>query len=278
MEDHRIIQYYQTFTSLQPLLDQKETTHIFLSAIHFGYNADDTPYIHLNDHDPHDSRFDPMWSQLEEFHGQVFLMVGGAGGAYHVLFDDYDRMFVLLCRTLQTHPRIEGIDLDIEEDVDPQDVQRLVRDLRTEFPSMKFSMAPVASTLLDPQNIHYQILKSTIGKYIHFFNVQAYGDFSVSMFRQILEHVPKPRFLNMGMMASGKSQNLDPYLCVLEHLRDLGVGGTFVWEYAYAPPDWATRVAQVLDTSSQTSPTYPTSQIYPSLQTSFSMPSSCCIL
>ena len=46
---NRIILYYQTFTSLKPILRKPVyVTHIHVSSIHFGTNPDSSLYIHLN--------------------------------------------------------------------------------------------------------------------------------------------------------------------------------------------------------------------------------------
>ena len=63
----RIIMYYQTFTSLKPvLLTQSPLTHIHISSIHFGYDQDNNPYIHLNDNSPYYYMFDNVWKEVEE--------------------------------------------------------------------------------------------------------------------------------------------------------------------------------------------------------------------
>ena len=59
----RIIYYYETPIDLTPVyINTIYTTHIHLSSIHFGYNRDNTLYIHLNDDSPYDSKFDTMFN------------------------------------------------------------------------------------------------------------------------------------------------------------------------------------------------------------------------
>ena len=90
----KIIYYYQTFNSLQPILYQATpVTHIHLSSIHFGNNLDNSPYIHLNDYPPNNKIFDSVWkelSQAEKYNITTILMVGGAGGAFTNLFSNFD--------------------------------------------------------------------------------------------------------------------------------------------------------------------------------------------
>ena len=67
MNENKIIYYYQTFTGLSPILNSKTitTTHIYVSSIHFGLNKDKTPYIHLNNYPPDNSKFDPLWKECK---------------------------------------------------------------------------------------------------------------------------------------------------------------------------------------------------------------------
>ena len=67
MINKRIIFYYQTFTSLKPILIQNSiVTHIHLSSIHFGLDNLNKPYIHLNDYCPDDIKFKNVWKELEQ--------------------------------------------------------------------------------------------------------------------------------------------------------------------------------------------------------------------
>ena len=61
---NKIIYYYQTFTGLENVLNQKPkvVTDIIISSIHFGLNIDGSPYIHINDNNPDDKIFNAMWS------------------------------------------------------------------------------------------------------------------------------------------------------------------------------------------------------------------------
>ena len=115
--ENRIIFYYQTFTTLQPLL-KKDTlvTHIHLSSTHFGYDIDNKPYIHLNDDLPTANKFIHVWKELEEANRlgiNVILMLGGAGGAFNKLLSNFNVFYLLLVDTIKTYPFIKGIDFSI---------------------------------------------------------------------------------------------------------------------------------------------------------------------
>ena len=101
---HRIIYYYQTFIPLSILLFFSPVTHIHLSSIHFGKNNDGSPYIHLNNYPPDNHIFDNMWlgMNLANQTGiKNILMVGGEGGAYEVLFSDFETYYGLLYDTIK---------------------------------------------------------------------------------------------------------------------------------------------------------------------------------
>ena len=59
----KIIYYYQTFSDLTPILIENPiVTHIHISSIHFGIdNKTKQPYIHLNDNEPNDPKFNKLW-------------------------------------------------------------------------------------------------------------------------------------------------------------------------------------------------------------------------
>ena len=56
----------------------------------------------------------------------IRLMVGGAGGAFIELFNNFEGYYPLLHDTLVSRPWISGIDLDVEEDVDIYNIVMLV--------------------------------------------------------------------------------------------------------------------------------------------------------
>ena len=62
-----------------------------MASVHFGYDSNNQPYIHLNDHSPYNERFDGVWNQIrsaDELGIKIVLMLGGAGGAYEYMFSN----------------------------------------------------------------------------------------------------------------------------------------------------------------------------------------------
>ena len=174
----KIIYYYQTFTDLSPILVKNTpVTHLHVSSIHFGL-SNNKPYIHLNDNNPTDTKFNQLWKDLEKAQSlgiKIVLMVGGAGGAYETLFNNFDIYYLLLKQLLNNKKMISGIDLDIEEYVTIENVKMLMRRIKTDFPSFTISMAPIQSSLEeDIQGMggfcYKDLWKSPEGSLIDYFN------------------------------------------------------------------------------------------------------------
>ena len=88
----KTIYYYQSFCGLGKIMTHsQDLDNIILSSIHFGIE-DNKPYIHLNNNQPDDDIFKPVWEQLQTLYHDgvtITLMIGGAGGAYNNLFNTY---------------------------------------------------------------------------------------------------------------------------------------------------------------------------------------------
>jgi hypothetical protein len=252
---NRITYYYQTFTDLNPVLvTNTPVTHIHLSSVHFGNNSDGSPYIHINDNDPNDPIFNKMWQQIDEAHKlgiKIILMIGGAGGAFNDLFNNYDTYFNMLVDTIKQHPQICGVDLDIEEGVKLSNIQKLMDDLIHQFgDSFLFSFAPLPESLESDTPgmggfIYKDLYNSPQGKYIDYFNCQVYGDFSATHFVNMVNNGYPANKIVMGMISG---QDFNNVLSVLTHIKDsyTDMGGTFVWEYFNAPSDWHGQVYNAL--------------------------------
>lgn len=262
----KIIYYYQTFNTLKPIIDNPSiVTHIHLSAVHFGTNPDGTPYIHLNDNPPDDKVFDIMWDELETVNKngtRIILMVGGAGGAFTNLFSEFDTYYSLLKTTITSHPIITGIDLDVEEETDINDVRKLINKIDEDFGGdFIISMAPVAFALMSDERglggfIYKDLYNSPEGKRIDYFNGQFYGCFDTESYDTSIINGYPPNKVNMGMICSDFSpDNFDNALNTAKSLKEKyhDFGGVYVWEYFNAPPggdthpeNWAISMHDVL--------------------------------
>lgn len=253
----KIIYYYQTPTDLTSIyINTIYTTHIHLSSIHFGFNSDNTPYIHLNDDNPYDSKFDMVWNQLTiaKTKGiKIILMVGGAGGAYNALFNNYNVFYPMLLELINNKSCIDGVDLDIEEACDINDVRKLICDISQDTKQLVnfiISMAPSSGDMLANNSIYgelmamlnnnmwtYKELYATPeGQRIDYFNVQTYGtDFSKDTFNAIVNNGYPSDKIIMGCIGQQFS-NWTEYYNTLNSISN--IGGAFIWEYCLRPIDW----------------------------------------
>lgn len=250
----RIIYYYQTLIGLESIinLSTPPCTHIILSAFHFGTNSDNSPYIHLNDHSPNDPKFKKCWEQLQILSDRgvtILIMLGGAGGAYSDLFTDdksYNTYYTMLKNTISTYDIIKGIDLDIEEYVNIDDVKLLIHDLHSDFGD-KFiiTMAPLGSSLQSDSIgmggfIYKELYNSPQGKYINWFNGQFYGSYTIDDIDKVIDNGYPVDMVVMGMISSQFpslctfSRCLITLLQIKEKYPDFG--GVDVWEYFNSPP------------------------------------------
>lgn len=240
----KIIAYYQTFTGLDSILNSNPlVTHIHLSSIHFGQDPEtNEPYIHLNNKCPYDKSFSGVWEELTKairLGIEVKLMIGGAGGGYSSLFSNFDIYYAFLKELLINKPQISGVDLDIEEGVSLNNVQILINKIKEDFADdLTISMAPVQSSLEQDEPglggfIYKDLYKSPEGKFIDYFNVQFYENYSCASLDQIVNNGYKPEMIVMGSIA-GEFNNAEISKAVAKYGEKFG--GVFVWEFCFAQP------------------------------------------
>lgn len=248
---NKIIYYYQTFTGLEDILKQKPTivTDIIISSIHFGKNLDGTPYIHINDNDPDNKKFNSMWSEIfiANYMGiNIHFMLGGAGGAFIDLFDDFDVYYNLLIKLINSKKFINGINLDVEESIGLENITMLIERLDKDLPpDFQITLAPVSFALVSNTSgmggFSYKDLKnSNIGKRINYLNGQFYGDFSFETYDNIIKNGYNTEEIVIGML--GTEYNKDTLKDACNELKQIvakypNFCGVFLWEYCQAPTD-----------------------------------------
>jgi hypothetical protein len=247
---NKIIYYYQTFIGLNYLEQNNynNVSHINVSSIHFGKNEDGSNYIHLNNEIPDSNQFDSLWKEIENAsqYCKIYLMVGGAGGAYQELFSDFENYYELLYNLIKSKSYITGIDLDIEEEVQLKDIQMLIRRIKQDFGTdFEISMAPVASSLTSDTPgmggfVYKDLYESDEGKMINHFNVQVYYDFSCDTLDSMIKNGYPNEKLVMGMISS---QNINNNITEIgKIIQKYGnCGGVFNWEYFDSPPGAPSR-------------------------------------
>ena len=226
-------------------------TDVIVCSVHFGRDASGTLYIHLNDTLPDSDVNKRMWSYAALSGSECHVMVGGAGGAFQQLFDDFEPCFELLASMLDSKPFVKSIDLDIEERVALVDVVVLIARLKDRFPLLNVTISCVAQDLVrinEPSvftGFSYADFVLAAGSSVTMYHVQAYneGEFSAACFSSILAHnmIEKSK-LCMGMM-SGQT---DAAIKEVAGLNALGCAGYFVWNNHDMPDNWAQRIRQAL--------------------------------
>jgi len=188
----RLIVYYQTHhtpsgqhISVLPLT-QKEIslTHLIVAAIHIN---EDPNALTLNDHSPDHPRFTTLWAELRVLQAcgiKVLGMLGGAAkGSYMRLDGDaetFERYYAPLAQLVRERG-LDGLDLDVEEEMSLRGIIRLIDRLRKDFgPEFIITLAPVATAMttdLKKYNLSgfdYWELERERGKDIAWYNVQFY--------------------------------------------------------------------------------------------------------
>ena len=250
----RIIYYYQTFCGLDKILVKNTpVTHIHVSSIHFGLDDNMQQYIHLNDDSPYDLKFDDVWSQIEKAEKlgiKIILMIGGAGGGYSSLFENFPLYYDLLYNVIKNKPFIKGVDLDIEETTNIDDVKKLINCLVKDFgKDFIISMAPIESSLQEDNSgmggfCYKTLLNSDEGKHINYFNTQFYDDYSLDAYDEIIKNGYEPKMIVMGTM----EPNVFDTVTEVYNKYGENFGGVYLWEYMFSKPDaytWAKNIYNI---------------------------------
>ncbi|TFK90246.1 glycoside hydrolase family 18 protein [Polyporus arcularius HHB13444] len=186
---NRVVVYYQTqyrngvYVSPLPLIGY--VTHLLLAAFHLNMGHTGPDIVHLNDFQPSDPFFAPMWPDIAALQGngtKVIGMLGGAApGTYDCLVDSlFDTYYPPLRDVIETY-KLDGMDLDVEQSVSPATITRLILELKADFgEDFLITLAPVASALTEGGNLSgfdYIDLEANIGPHISWYNAQFYSGF-----------------------------------------------------------------------------------------------------
>ncbi|ROW09151.1 hypothetical protein VPNG_05777 [Cytospora leucostoma] len=286
----RIITYYQTHhnqdgtpISVLPLITQPgiRLTHLILAAIHINADPD---HITLNDHSPSHPRFQTLWAELRALQASGVKVLGMLGGAAKGTFSrerldapdgdgdgeaaaTFERYYAPL-RDLVRERGLDGLDLDVEEDMSLGGVVRLIDRLRADFGrGFLITLAPVAAALLDRRRnlsgFDYEALEVMRGRDIAWYNCQFYcgwGDCSNPIMYEmlIMKGWPAEKVV-VGLVTNPQNgAGFVPFevlasvipLMVGQHSR---FGGVMGWEYFNSLPggrerpwEWARWMTRVL--------------------------------
>ncbi|MBD5654244.1 MAG: chitinase [Candidatus Eremiobacteraeota bacterium] len=280
----RVIFYYQTQYSngqyvslspiwkhLDPITHRPDVTDVMVAAFHLGHNSNGTPYIHLNDNVPSDPMFDVMWpevAKLQTYGITSRIMLGGAAqGSYQLLFSDFATFYPILRYTLK-HYHLNGIDLDVEEQVSLSDIEMLIAQLRSDFgKDFVITLAPVVTDFTEGSGLsgfsYPALYHSAYGADVAWYNVQFYSGFGSMSSPNDYETIIKDGFAPSKIVAGTLVNPNDgygfvPISQVMQTVHALAkqyptFGGIDGWEYFDAlpdgpanPDDWAAIMAKAM--------------------------------
>ena len=251
---NKILFYYQTYSSFEPLINLKQKIendiYVYISSIHFGI-MNNIPYIGLNDNNIDNQG--TLWDDalIASKNINILVMIGGAGGAYTALFNNFEIYYDLLYQFLSNKKFIKGVDLDIEEDVKLEDVKMLINRLNADFgKDFIITMAPVASSMLYDMPgmgnfIYKSLYTSPEGSLINWYNVQCYEECSFNIYDNIIKNGYSSEKIVLGML--GDNLNSKSIIDIKDEIIKIkttypNMGGCILWEYSDSkinPIEWA---------------------------------------
>ncbi|EEH05425.1 alkaline phosphatase [Histoplasma capsulatum G186AR] len=260
----RIICYHQTYhpnnggkyMSMLPLtVNNTGITHVILAAIHLN---DGPGNITLNDHSPEHPRFTSLWTEAGVMRTRGVKVMGMLGGAARGTFerldqdaDIFERYYVPLRDMIRNHP-LDGLDLDVEEEMSLRGIIRLIDRLKADFgEQFIITLAPVATALIEGMNhlsgFNYKALEAARGSKIAWYNTQFYNGWgtieNLEVYDRILSEGWSPRKVVVGILTNpaNGSRGYVPMNRLSVVLGMLMVkhptfGGVMGWEYFNALP------------------------------------------
>ncbi|MER6760647.1 MULTISPECIES: glycosyl hydrolase family 18 protein [Amycolatopsis] len=267
----RVVVYYQTthqngsYISPLGLTDHDAgVTDVIVGAVHLN----DGGTMTLNDDPPSDGKFTQMWADLATMQSKgvhALAFVGGAAkGSFQRLEQDFDTYYPLLRNLIRDHS-LSGIDLDVEEQMSNDALNRVIDALRGDFgPDFLITLAPVATELSGGgglSGLDYDRLYRERGDQISWFNTQFYCGWGsladTSGYDQIISHgvVPASKVV-AGTVTNPANCNGYVDMPTLKNTVSSLVqkysdfGGIDGWEYfnslpgdTAAPWEWAQQIA-----------------------------------
>ncbi|KAJ7173745.1 endo-beta-N-acetylglucosaminidase [Mycena filopes] len=216
---HRVAVYYQTqydnnlapnsafghYVTPLPLITL--ITHLLLAAFHINF---DDVSVHLNDFVPEHPMFTQMWADIAIMQAngiKVIGMLGGAApGTYTCLVPEFFEKYYAVLAGYIRRFKLDGMDLDVEQDTPLADIIHLVKRALVEFGA-------------NLSGFDYFKLEAAVGSEISWYNAQFYSGFG-SFF-------PDQMYLDIVSTGPGKN-GLHPSRLVATTLTDESEGFGFI--------------------------------------------------
>lgn len=276
-DTRRLVMYYQTqyhqgkYVSPMAMV-QRQTglTDLIVGAIH----VNETPgEIRLNDDLPSDAKFNKMWDELDDMQDSGVDVIGMLGGAARGTFErldlgSFDTYYPHLRNMVEKYD-LDGLDLDVEEDMSLPGVINLIDHLKADFgDGFIITLAPVATALKGGTSIsgfNYDELYAARGADIEWFNTQFYCGWG-----SLETTAGYDAIMDYGVYPAEKvvaGTLTDPSLCnrgfvevdkLAKTVNELskkypGFGGVMGWEYFTSQPGglkhpwkWAKIITQAM--------------------------------
>ncbi|KGY15284.1 hypothetical protein PABG_11871 [Paracoccidioides brasiliensis Pb03] len=260
----RVVCYYQTYypnngneyVSMLPLVaNSSGITHVILAAIHINANPGN---ITLNDDSPYDPRYTALWAETKFFQTRGIKVMGMLGGASQGSFQrldqnpySFERYYTPL-RDMIRHHALDGLDLDVEEDMSLEGIIRLIDRLKSDFgEQFIITLAPVATALIEGlphlSGFNYKALEAARGSKIAWYNTQFYNGWggieSTEVYDQIMAEGWAAAKVVVGILTNpgNGSQgyvSIDKmsFIIGMLMLKYPDFGGIMGWEYFNALP------------------------------------------
>ncbi|KAL9046766.1 MAG: hypothetical protein Q9214_000480, partial [Letrouitia sp. 1 TL-2023] len=190
----RIVCYHQThynqsgeYVSVLPLVTEAEEvigiTHLIVGAIHLN---DPPGKISLNEDPPDVASNEVLWEEVKVLQGVGIKVSGMLGGAAQGSFEKLDgsdftfEAYYIPLRDMIRQHSLDGLDLDVEEDMSLDGIIRLIDRLKADFgDSFLITMAPVARALQGGPHLSgfdYEVLEMMRGSSIECYHTQFYNN------------------------------------------------------------------------------------------------------
>ncbi|KAI5841609.1 alkaline phosphatase [Tricharina praecox] len=235
-------------------------------------------HITLNDSAPTATKFRELRDDIAALRRAgvtVLVMLGGAAGGSFTVLDGgaveeegeggaVEGYYYALLHAFLVSWELDGIDLDVEEDMSLPGIIRLITRLRRDFPAYIITLAPVATALSGGRHISgfdYCAMRAAVGAEVAWYNAQFYcgwGDVrDTNAVVRMWDHGWDPVDVVLGTVTNpvnaGGWVGTEEVGGAVKALGEYGGGGVAGWEYFNALPGgterpwvWVLEMAEAL--------------------------------